>query len=912
MARCGRCGSALDDQAPTCPLCGGTIIPAQVERGLQPLYRPGDVVAGRFRIEKILGSGASGIVYGVHDANTDGRTALKVLWDQVLSDEPALLRLRREIQAAQCAPNPYCVAVHDLLYIEGRPAILMEWVEGETLRDKIRRQGALPCEEAAVVAGQVLQAMGHLHALGVIHRDIKSGNVLIAKDGTAKLGDFGLAKGEILGETLTQTGITLGTPGYMAPEVIRGRPATAASDLYSLGAMLFEMLTGRMPYQGNSALEVASRQISESPPLDLLKEKRVPRWLAKVAARLLERDPADRFPSAHCAVQAIEDRKRIFWINRRQRRAVLALSLIAILLSVLTASALWWDRGAVPLVSFEGNVLSAKNTFGQVLLKRTFHMPIQSACSGHFGTDGSPAIACALAWNGALPAAVSDNGEKLGNEIYVLDETGATIFATRLRFGNQPFAANYQVELSSHRFRKGEPERLLAIAHHVLWYPAALFVYSPLLSGTSRRQEGDRFDSFYSSGHIAKPLLFRDLDGDGTDEVVFSAINNRLYKAFVAGAMDVRTSNASISRSYTTPDVSLDSRIVPPLYRLISFTRRNPTLTWTSTPPGLHLLYNNGFAFAMEPNGDRRNATSATLSELNHLNTWITEICRLRQLGDWGAMEARLREDPLSLPPPYGWLKRLFTAHALMGLGHYEAAITNLKAPPDRGEETRPYYAFQMRIEALFLQGRFKECVQEYIKEPIETRREWSDAGIPAFWASVYSEDEGQEKHLLSGNGIVAYPMPETPALLAALQGDYRSAEVLARAATPETSSFPAPALVLVHILVMQHRISEARALLDMVHLRFAGEGLDDGETEVWLMWHEHRGDPALVASMDRLVEEKRRRAMTEVEVRALLPLTLARSAAMHRDSGDLAAARRLQAEAYHLAPKSWKRGLAL
>ncbi len=356
MARCGRCGSSLDDLASTCPLCGGTIIPAQVERGLQPLYRPGDMVAGRFRIERILGSGTSGIVYGVHDANTDGRTALKILWEQVLSNEPALLRLRREIQAAQCAPNPYCAAVHDLLYIQGRPAILMEWVEGETLREKIRRQGALPWEEAAAVAGQVLQAMGHLHALGVIHRDIKSGNVLIAQDGTAKLGDFGLAKGEILGETLTQTGMTLGTPGYMAPEVIRGRPATSASDLYSLGAMLFEMLTGRMPYQGNSALEVASRQISESPPLNLLKEKRVPRWLVKVTARLLERDPADRFPSAKATALVLRTHSPGLDLPRRWRLR-LALGIVALAGAGLCTSALlYWRSGYFAL---RGTVVDA-------------------------------------------------------------------------------------------------------------------------------------------------------------------------------------------------------------------------------------------------------------------------------------------------------------------------------------------------------------------------------------------------------------------------------------------------------------------------------------------------------------------------------------------------------------------------
>ncbi len=154
-----------------------------------------------------------------------------------------------------------------MVLVEERPALLMEWVEGETLRDRIRREGGLPRREAEAISVFILEALCHLHGLGVLHRDVKSGNVLLGADGSVKLGDFGLAKGKDLGESLTLTGVALGTPGYMAPEVIRGGEALVRSELYGAGAVLFEMLAGHVPFQGAGSLEVASRQLAEEPPL---------------------------------------------------------------------------------------------------------------------------------------------------------------------------------------------------------------------------------------------------------------------------------------------------------------------------------------------------------------------------------------------------------------------------------------------------------------------------------------------------------------------------------------------------------------------------------------------------------------------------------------------------------------------
>jgi serine/threonine protein kinase len=300
-----------------------------VDRGLQTLFQQGDTIDGRYGVLEVLGSGASGVVYGVYDNLGDRKVALKVLWDASSGDDPELKRLRREIKASQLAPCPRLVAVHDLIMTGDRPALVMEWVEGRSLKETIAREGTLPWRRAADVATELLEALVHLHGLGIVHRDVKPGNILTGRDGIIKLGDFGLAKGEDLGASLTQTGATLGTPGYMAPEVIRGKEATSVSDLYSVGVVLFEMLTGLLPYRGTTALEIASRQLADPPPLHLLKKHDVPAWLVRIVARLLERDPGDRFPSAKAALEALTKRSAGFAVARRWRvRAAVAAAVV--------------------------------------------------------------------------------------------------------------------------------------------------------------------------------------------------------------------------------------------------------------------------------------------------------------------------------------------------------------------------------------------------------------------------------------------------------------------------------------------------------------------------------------------------------------------------------------------------------
>ena len=854
------------------------------------------------------------MVYGVHDSHTERRVALKILWERASEGDPALERLKRELRAAQHAPNPHCVTVYDLLFVQDHPAILMEWVEGETLRARILERGALPLEEAAALIEQVLEAAAHLHAVGVVHRDIKSGNVMLAADGTAKLGDFGLAKGETVGATLTETGVALGTPGYMAPEVIRGGPATPASDLYSMGAMLFEMLTGRMPFQGSSALEVASRQLGELPPLHLLREKSIPRWLEALTARLLERDPADRFLSARAALAALKARRRGLWLSRRARKRLAAMASAACVLAGVVVAISWWRAHALPVLAVDGATLSAKGAFGETLFKRTFDQSVQNACVGRFGPGGSPAIACALAWDGAVP---SDDGMvldmKRGNPLLFLDRRGETLASTRLVIPNSPFAPRYEVTLSTHRFARKEPERLVAYLHHTLWYPSALYVFAALSAnrgGTLAREQIP--NTFYSSGQINRNWAYADLDGDGLDEIVFGAVNNRLYKVYVVGAMAVNGATKLYWKTGSSPDLVGGTGTAPPFYRLLTFTGRAPAVDWLPASRTLHLSQPNG-----EPGLDL-NAEGVPVGggpspeEVRDLNGWISEMCRLRDSGEFEALVSKIEGDTRTLPAPYDWLRRLFHAHGLMGSGRYQAAMDLLLGDSPLGTGDRPYAAYQLYFSALFLSGRYRECVSDYMALPTAVHMDWADLTVPVAWANAYADDAALAQTISRSPAFMNYPMPEFPALLAALSGDFGRAEELARALVPEKTFFPEPSLVLIHALMAQGKIAEARKVMDTLNRRFAGERMDDGETELWLRWHERPNAPGLLGSMDRLVEQKRRRAVSEIDIRALLPLTLARAARMHRDAHDPGAANRLQSEAYRLAPKSWKAGLTL
>ena len=886
-------------------------MPPGRERDLQPLFRPGDLLEGRFRVDKVLGTGATGVVYGVLDTLRQHRVALKVLWEAAEAESAAFQRLRREIQASQRAPNEHLVAIHDLMLVGNRPTLVMEWVEGESLRQKVKRDGALPWREAVDLVRQVLLGLAHLHRLGIVHRDVKGANVLLAPDGTAKLGDFGLAKGEELGATLTATGTPLGTPGYMAPEVIRGGTATAASDLYSTGVLLFELLTGRLPHQGLSAVEVASRQLTEGPPLHLLKEKRAPRWLARTVARLLEREPGDRFASAEAVLEALDRRSSGFAIAKRWRLRAVALLLLALTAGGLYGVRRWMAFQAPLTVSFHDRTLEARDPSGGLLWSRDLPRTIQSAVYGHFGPGGKPAVACATTWAPGLTTVFSSSEQ--ANQLLLFNRTGTLLNQMPLYMDENPFEARYSVWLSTHRFSKRGHDLLVLNMRQFLWYPCAIKVldYDDLAPGEA--SISCHWDcSIYNSGYL-NAWAYRDLDGDGVDEIVYAGVDNRLYWSDVVGAAKLRLTGRWPEGRVVSPDTQAGQ---PPLfYRCFSF-RMFSGLALTDAGPAqpLRLGFPGGPSFLVGEAGGLRSAAGMVpppTEALARLNGGLGNLCALRDSGQWAELLQDAETWSEEAEGPYRWLGTLFRAQALMGLGRYGKAVGLLDAASGTpGTGSVPPYAYQLRVDSLFLAGRYEECLAAANDLPEEVRADRPELAVTAAWCALYAGAPSEVSHWLSPGSFSRYSWE--PDLFAGitsyLKGDFAAAGRRFRSMMPSSGRLISdPGRWLAQVLVSEGRLQEARKTVDELAFAFPADHIEDGEIEAWLRWNEGSRTELMASRFDAILTRKRAEAKTTVEVRALLPVTLARAAAVHRAAGQEAEAARLQAEALRLAPAAWK-----
>jgi beta-lactam-binding protein with PASTA domain/tRNA A-37 threonylcarbamoyl transferase component Bud32 len=260
------------------------------------------VVAGRYRLIGRLGSGGMADVWCADDTMLNRRVALKFLHERFAQDEQFVERFRREASAAAGLQHQNVVGVFDRGTYDGTHYIAMEFVEGASLKDLIDRGLSVP--EAVEIVRQVLAGARYAHARGIVHRDLKPQNVLVDSEGRARVADFGIARAGV--SEITQTGSVLGTAQYLSPEQAQGLPVTAVSDIYSIGVMLYEALTGKVPFEADSPVTVALKQVSERPRPPSELNPAVSRALDAVVLKALAKDPANRFASAQEFLDALD------------------------------------------------------------------------------------------------------------------------------------------------------------------------------------------------------------------------------------------------------------------------------------------------------------------------------------------------------------------------------------------------------------------------------------------------------------------------------------------------------------------------------------------------------------------------------------------------------------------------------
>jgi serine/threonine protein kinase/tetratricopeptide (TPR) repeat protein len=300
---CADCGTQLGLDADGGPSYTRTLI-APIEE-----LTTGSTFAGRYQIIEELGRGGMGRIYKVFDTEINEKIALKLIKPDVAADKDTIERFRNEMKFARQVGHRNVARMFDLGKHEGTYYITMEYVPGEDLKSFIRRIGQLPLSKAVSIAKQITDGLIEAHRQGVIHRDLKPRNIIIDREGNAKILDFGIAR-SLKSKGVTEKGVMVGTPEYMSPEQTETRDIDQRSDIYSLGIILFEMLTGRIPFEGETPLSVAIKQKNEKPPRPEEFNPGIPENLSRLILKCLEKDPINRFSSAEELLYELESAEK--------------------------------------------------------------------------------------------------------------------------------------------------------------------------------------------------------------------------------------------------------------------------------------------------------------------------------------------------------------------------------------------------------------------------------------------------------------------------------------------------------------------------------------------------------------------------------------------------------------------------
>jgi serine/threonine protein kinase len=291
-------------------------------------HRIGELFDGRYRLERQIGSGGMADVYLAADETLGRSVAIKLLADRYTRDDGFIERFRREATAAAGLTHANIVGIYDRGQADGQYYIAMEYVEGETLKDEINAHAPLPAEEAISYAQQALQALEFAHKRGVIHRDVKPHNMMINGDGVLKMTDFGIARAANMTD-MTEVGSIVGTAQYLSPEQARGQAVGPQSDIYAMGIVLYEMLTGELPFTGGSAVEIAMKQVQDAPEPPSRRNRLISPALEQVVMRALAKDPQYRYRSAREMADDLERVRRGLAVSQDTQQATRVMAPVA-------------------------------------------------------------------------------------------------------------------------------------------------------------------------------------------------------------------------------------------------------------------------------------------------------------------------------------------------------------------------------------------------------------------------------------------------------------------------------------------------------------------------------------------------------------------------------------------------------
>lgn len=305
VSKCLRCATDLGPEHRFCHRCGMPTepsygIPTEAETLFMPKLasplEPGDTFADRFLVERQIGGGGMGVVYQIQEKSSELRLALKVLKPALSRDPDASSRFEREIRILSRLRHPSIPRIVEWGHHQDSLFFISELIEGEDLRQRVERSGKLPLRTAMPILTAMVEALASAHQAGIVHRDLKPANVMISKTGQVYLIDFGVARSIAADLTrLTETGLFVGTPQYMSPEQLDSHRADERSDIYSLGVVFFEVLTGSLPFAGESPIAIATKHLKERPPSPRAVTPTLPFWMERIILRCLEKDPALRY-----------------------------------------------------------------------------------------------------------------------------------------------------------------------------------------------------------------------------------------------------------------------------------------------------------------------------------------------------------------------------------------------------------------------------------------------------------------------------------------------------------------------------------------------------------------------------------------------------------------------------------------